>query len=116
MGKYTMHICRCLDLGHNEMFQFLVGELTTWLIETLGKHSIASTVKIYLLARSKTKLSSCVHGANVGLVTLSVQTNPSVGIVSWRVACPPTGYQWQPLFLTTVPIPATTCMGMPTYF
>jgi hypothetical protein len=75
MDKYTMHICRCLDPGRNEMFRISVGELTSWLIETLGKHSVASTVEMYLLARGEAKMSSCVHGANVGLVTLSVQTD-----------------------------------------
>jgi hypothetical protein len=75
MDKYTMHICRCLDPWHDEMFQILVGELTSWLIETLGKHSVASTVEMHLLARGEAKMSSCVHGANVNLVTLSVQTN-----------------------------------------
>ncbi len=75
MDKYTMHICRCLDLGCNEMFWILVGELTSWLIETLGKHSIALTVEMYLLARGEAKISSRVHDANVGLVILSVQTD-----------------------------------------
>ena len=75
MDKYTMHICRCLDPGRNEMFSILVGELTSWIIESLGEHSVASTVEMYLLARGEAKMSSCVHGANVGLVTLSVQTN-----------------------------------------
>jgi hypothetical protein len=69
-----MHICRCLDPGRNEMFWILVGELTSWLIETLGKHSVASMVKMYLLARGEAKMSSCVHGANANLVTLSVQS------------------------------------------
>jgi hypothetical protein len=73
--KYTMHICRCLDPGRNEMFWILVGELISWLIETLGKHSVASMVEMYLLARGEAKMSSCVHGANVDLVTLSVQTD-----------------------------------------
>ncbi len=70
-----MHISRCLDPGCDEMFGILVGELTSWLIETLGKHSVALTVEMYLLARAEAKMSSCVHGANFNLVTLSVQTN-----------------------------------------
>jgi hypothetical protein len=75
MDKYTMHICRCLDPGHDEMFWILVGELTSWFIETLGKRSVALMVEMYLLARGKARMSSCVHGANVNLVTLSVQTD-----------------------------------------
>jgi hypothetical protein len=75
MDEYTINICRCFDPGHNEMFRILVGELTSWLIETLGKHSIALMVEMYLLARGEAKMSSCVHGANAGLVTLSVQIN-----------------------------------------
>jgi hypothetical protein len=70
-----MHICRCLDLGHNEIFWISVGELTSWLIETLGKHRVALTVVMYLLARGKATMSSCVHGVNFDLITLSVQTN-----------------------------------------
>jgi hypothetical protein len=73
--KYTMHICWCLDLGHDELFHILVGDLTSWLIETLSERSVALTVGIYLLARSKAKMSSCVHGANLDLVTLSVLTD-----------------------------------------
>jgi hypothetical protein len=114
-----MHICSCLDPGHNEMFRILVGELTSWLIETLGKHSIALTVEMYLLARGEAKMSSCVHGSNVDLVTLSVQTN-HLGWDGFLEGC--LSSHWltvasgSPSSLAMVPIPVTTCIGMPTYF
>jgi hypothetical protein len=105
--KYTIHICRCLDPGHNEMFQILVGELISWLIETLGKHSVALIVEMYLLARGEAKMSCCDHGANFNLVTLSVQTNCLSwdsfleGCLSshWSTVAAPLLWQWSQYLL-----------------
>jgi hypothetical protein len=105
-----MHICRCLDPGHDKMFQILVGEPTSSLIETLGKHSIASTGEMYLLARGKATMSICVHGANVDLFTLSVQSNRLgwdsflEGCLSshWLIVAAPLLWQWSQYLLPPV--------------
>jgi hypothetical protein len=53
--EYTMHICRCREPGWDSMFKISVKELhLSWLTETLCEHSVAATVKAYLLGREAT--------------------------------------------------------------
>ena len=46
------------------MFRTLVSKLTGWMIHTLGKNSIASTVEEYLLRRGRATMESCQHGTD----------------------------------------------------
>jgi hypothetical protein len=48
--EYTSHIYRCRDPGRDKMFCISLKELCSWLIETLGKHTIAGTIETYLLS------------------------------------------------------------------
>jgi hypothetical protein len=73
--EYTSHICRCRDPGRDKMFCILLKELCSWLIETLGKHAIAATIKTYLLSQGDVLMADCVHrsfGQEVSFPSLSV--------------------------------------------
>jgi hypothetical protein len=60
-----------MDPGHDRMFQILVTELRTWITDTLGEMTVASTVKAFLLSRGESTMTSCLQGnnANLALVT-----------------------------------------------
>ena len=66
--EYTMHICRCKEPGRDSMFRLSVKEIYSWLIETLGEHSVATTVEMYLLARGEDNMVDCVYGNDDNLV------------------------------------------------
>jgi hypothetical protein len=65
--EYKMHICHCIDPGHDRMFHITMRELYTWMVETLGDHAVASMVEAYLLARGETTLLNLMHGTNVDM-------------------------------------------------
>jgi hypothetical protein len=49
--EHMTHISWCKDPGQDSMFKILVCEVHTWLVATLGKTTISSTVEEYLLGR-----------------------------------------------------------------
>ncbi len=71
--KYVVHTCWCMDPGHNRMFQNLVTELCTWMTNTLGEMTVASTVAAFLLSQGESTMANCLHGsyANQALVVES---------------------------------------------
>ncbi len=71
--EYTSHICRCRDPGWDKMFRILLKELCSWLIEMLGKHSVAATIKTYLLSRGKVLMPDCIHGTSQDLIEAAAE-------------------------------------------
>jgi hypothetical protein len=53
------------------MFKILVCEVYTWLVATLGKTTIASTVREYLLEWGQVTMESCIHGNNKNVAIVS---------------------------------------------
>jgi hypothetical protein len=53
------------------MFKISVCEVCTWLVATLGKTTIASTVEEYLLGQGHVTMESCVHGTNKDIAMIS---------------------------------------------
>jgi hypothetical protein len=73
--EHTTHICRCNNPGRDSIFCISVNEIHTWLVATLDKCPIASTVEAYLLARGQAMMESCIHGTNKDLVQVLRLTN-----------------------------------------
>lgn len=71
--EYTVHKCRCRDPGWDEMFRISVGELQTWLQDTLGEETVSATVGVYLLARGNITMASCIQGENPDLIAVAEQ-------------------------------------------
>ncbi len=70
-----MHICQCMDPGHDRMFQISVKELCTWITNTLGETTVASTVKAFLLSGGKSAIASCLHGNNTNQALVAECSN-----------------------------------------
>ncbi len=73
--EYTSHICRCRDPGQDKMFRTLLKELCSWLIETLGEHSVAGTIETYLLSRGEVLMADCIHGTSQDLIEAAAETD-----------------------------------------
>ncbi len=73
--EYIMHICLCKDPGCNGLFHITVGELYTWMVETLGNRAVASTIEAYLLARGETAMLSLMHSKSVDMSVICKQSN-----------------------------------------
>ncbi len=69
--KYAVQICWCMDPGHDRMFQMLVTELCTWITNTLGEMTVASTVEAFLLYREESTMASCLQGNNANLALVA---------------------------------------------
>jgi hypothetical protein len=57
VDEYTSHICCCRDPGWDKMFHTLLKELCSWLLEMLCEHSVAATIKTYLLSRGEVSMA-----------------------------------------------------------
>jgi hypothetical protein len=57
------------------MFRILLKELSSWLIEMLGKHSVAATIKTYLLSQGEVLMADCIHGTSRDLIEAAAETD-----------------------------------------
>jgi hypothetical protein len=73
--EHTIHISWCKDPGQDSMFKILVFEVHTWLVATLGKTTIASTVEEYLLGWGQVMMESCIQGTNENMAMISKLRN-----------------------------------------
>ena len=73
--EYTMHICRCQEVGRDRMFQVTIRELTTWIQSTLRDNRVAATVEKYILGRGEILMTDCVNGADSLLLAAAVDTD-----------------------------------------
>jgi hypothetical protein len=73
--EHTIHICRCRDPGRKKMFQLSVGEVRTWLGDSLREGTVAATVELYLLARGEVMMASCVHRTDPDLILVATLSN-----------------------------------------
>jgi hypothetical protein len=55
------------------MFRILLKALSSWLIETLGEHSITATIKTYLLIRGEVLMADCIHGTSQDLIEAAAE-------------------------------------------
>jgi hypothetical protein len=55
------------------MFYTLLKELCSWLIETLGEHSIVATIETYLLSRGEVLMADCIHGTSQDLIEAAAE-------------------------------------------
>ncbi len=55
------------------MFRILLKELSSWLIEMLGEHSIAATIETYLLSRGEVLMADCIHGTSQDLIEAAAE-------------------------------------------
>jgi hypothetical protein len=69
--EHTTHISCCEDPGQDSIFKILVCEVHNWLVATLGKSIIASTVEEYLLGQGQVTMESCFHSTNKDKATIS---------------------------------------------
>ncbi len=69
--KYTMHICRCKDLGRDQLFQLRINELHSWIESTLGNHAVVMTIGAYLRARGEITMQSLVNNTCAEMITVS---------------------------------------------
>jgi hypothetical protein len=73
--KYTMHICRCKDLGRDQLFHLMINELHSWIESTLGNHVVATTIGAYLCARREITMQSLVNETCADMITVSKHSN-----------------------------------------
>jgi hypothetical protein len=73
--KYTIHICRCRDPGHDSMFQVTVKDLCLWIENTLGEQFVSTTVRMYLLACGETLMIDCMHRTNPELMDVARESD-----------------------------------------
>jgi hypothetical protein len=50
------------------MFRISLKELSSWIIETLGEHSVVATIKTYLLSQGDVLMADCIHGTSQDLI------------------------------------------------
>jgi hypothetical protein len=73
--KYTMHICRCCEVGRECIFQISVKGLSAWIIITLGDNKVAATEEKYILARGELQMKDCVHGTDHKLLAAAADSD-----------------------------------------
>ncbi len=66
-----MHIRRCKDPGHDQVFHLMINELHSWIESTLGNRAVATTIGAYLCARGEITMRSlrrhlCRHDYGIG--------------------------------------------------
>ena len=71
--EYTSHICRFRDPGRDKMIHISLKGLSSWLIETLGEHSVAATIKTYLLSQGEVLMADCIHGTSQDLIEAAAE-------------------------------------------
>jgi hypothetical protein len=55
------------------MFPILLKELSSWLIEMLGEHSVMATIKTYLLSQGEVLMADCIHGTSQDLIEAAAE-------------------------------------------
>jgi hypothetical protein len=73
--KYTMHICRCKDLGCDQLFHSTINELHSWIESTLGNHVVATTIGAYLHTRGERTMRSLIDDTCADMITVLEHSN-----------------------------------------
>ena len=69
--EYTMHICRCKDPGHDQLFHLMINELHSWIESTLGNRVVAMTIGAYLCARREMTMQSLLDDTCADMILVS---------------------------------------------
>ncbi len=66
-----MHICRCKDPGHDQLFHLMINELHSWIESTLGNRVVAMTIGAYLCARREMTMQSLLDDTCADMILVS---------------------------------------------
>ncbi len=73
--KYRMHICRCKDLGCDQLSHLTNNELHSWIESTLGNRAVTTTIGAYLCARGEITMQSLINDACTEIITVLEYSN-----------------------------------------
>jgi hypothetical protein len=55
------------------MFCISLKKLSSWLIKTLGEHSVAATIETYLFSQGEVLMADCIHGTSQDLIEAAAE-------------------------------------------